>query len=286
MSLTNSLVVTEQDRDVGALRASVERLAAKVSRAEVEYDELSGAMDGTVKALEGEFPAYSRLFSDAAMSLTQLRAQWEEVEAEEQRRREEEAARRREEEAATVDDLGEAIDEMTEGWRKMEERARNRKERRAGGPKGTIAQLFRRLANLCHPDKTQDAHLHELFAKGKEARDAGDRAYVADLLLEAELHIAGTDAEAGRKIPDLMERLLERRENLTSQLYTWQTRASALRRTPVGQLHAMVNHSSPSVQAEGKNAFKAQLLKRVGDLESEATRLRQRLLDRDLTPVA
>lgn len=272
MSQTNSLALSDHASSAQEARDAVQQLAAEVTAAEQGFKDLEVSLEAKAKELERTFPAYAGLFTDAAMSMTRLQQQLEELE------RQDQAAREARARAAGV---GAGTPDMGDIGFDPDALPTTQKYR----PNGSMKQLYKRIANHCHPDKTADPYLHELFERAQQAREAKDKDLMRDIMLEVELHLAGVDSDAARKIPNLMERLMERREYLNKQLHLWNARTSRLRSTPMGQVYVMSEHTSPAVREQGRSLFKTQLLKRISELENAATQLRQRLLARDVEPV-
>lgn len=300
MSHMNSLVVIEQqDEELADLRAEVEQLTARSERVAAEYAELDEAMRATVDTLEAEMPAYKSLFDVTMEELVALRQQHRVVMEEHDAREAAMRAARAEQEgyAGESDEDDEDDDEagfaesMKARWRAQRERQQQQGGR---GPAGrgssrnprheSLTKMFRRLANLCHPDKTADTYLQGLFAKGMEAREASDRAALADLLLSAELHANGE--RTNQDSETLKKRLREQKAQLEVRVRHTEMRVTGLSQTPLGKIHQLHTSTRDPAKIRSRSSFKKMLTERVTQMESEATAIREWLVMNKETPVA
>jgi len=259
MSQTHSVVQTSYNND-HELRSEVKELADASEAAIADFESLSKELESRGKLLEGLYPSHSGLFTDAALTLTALRQQIAELAAAK-------AAKFAGQEAPHGDfDFN------------GQEQARPKHK-----PTGGLKKLFKTIASVCHPDKTDNETLNGFFTRAMEARDLGDIGELQEISLDLDMYQAGQDVD--RVIPDLMERLLGRRAHLSKQLTLWRLKTNQLRKTPLGQVYAMTEHSERTVQEQGKSLFKTFLLSRISELENQATSLRQQLLTQGHDPV-
>jgi hypothetical protein len=259
-SQANSVILSSHSNDHD-LRNEVKDLAAASAAAKSMFETLSKELEQRGKTLESLYPTHSGLFTDAALSLTALRQQMAEIASAQA------AKNANPDQPQTEFDPNDAGSFM---------------ERPKFKPKGGIKKLFKQVASVCHPDKTDNKTLNGFFTRALEARDAGDLAEMQEISLDLDMYQAGEDST--RVIPDLVERLLGRHAHLSKQVTLWNLKTNQLRKTPMGQVYAMTEHSERTVQEQGKSLFKTFLLGRIGELENEATTIRQMLMTQGHEP--
>ena len=258
-SLASAQATSDED-----LEATIASLLGQIKTHKHEYEVLDKKSTEVGDEFAELYPAYNDLYMAAAMSFNKVAAELDKVTRERESGNDDER----------VDDADDA--ERGQDGSSSSMKARNDLSGKGGDAPISVNKLYRRIAQLAHPDKTDDKSLHEMFMRAKEAKKANALSELISILASIK----------GEAIVD--DRTLVSEEDLRADQLT---RIAALRRelemvlisyrqlsnSPMAKVVDLVSAGTDMAKARAEILYKTTILDRAKQLETKASSMKQDL---------
>lgn len=256
------------DEDLGAAIAS---FLSQITDYKKEYDDLDKQSTDIGDKFAELFPVYNDLYTTAANDFNRAATDLDRL--------------KRAQEAWQVDDQEE---EPVRGQRHTRDYSNadvNNATRNDLSGKGSDApisvnKLYRRIAQLAHPDKTDDPKLHELFLQAKEAKKTKSLSELISILASITGEVVIDDetivSEEYRRAEQLSRVAALRRE-----LEMVQMRYNQLRSSPMAKIVELTAAGTVMAQAKAETLYKTTILDRAKQMEMKTSSLKQDLAFRE-----
>ncbi|MDK1290117.1 hypothetical protein [Pseudoalteromonas umbrosa] len=139
----------------------------------------------------------------------------------------------------------------------------------------SVNKLYRRIAQLAHPDKTDDSNKHTLFLEAKEAKKQGvlsELIRILALLTGDETRPEQLSQHQGQ---DALAEKLSRINVLRKELTLYRSQLMQLRNSPMARIVDLISTNTTLSITKAETLYKMTILQRVKELETNTSGIRQ-----------
>lgn len=255
-SLASAQATSDED-----LEAAIVSLLDQIKGYNAEYENLDKKSTEVGDSFAELFPAYNALYTEAAQNFNRIANDLADVTHKRSTGQKRESIDGHREDHS--DDRGEST------------KCYNAEGRGEAAPI-SVNKLYHKIAQLAHPDKTDDKTLHELFIKAKEAKKANALSVLIEVLIsiQGDAEIEGSPL---RNEEDLRAERLARIRTLRQELEAITFRYNQLKSSPMAKVVELVSAGTEMAKARAEILYKTTLLDRIRQLETKASSMKQDL---------
>lgn len=245
------------------LEATIALLLSQIKSYKHDYEALDKKSTEVGDEFAELYPAYNDLYMAAAMSFNSVAAELDRV--------------TREREAGDADErVDEADDEHDQDSSSSTMKAGNDLSGKGGDAPISVNKLYRRIAQLAHPDKTDDKSLHEMFMRAKEAKKANALSELISILasIKGEAIVDDRTLVSEEDLrADQLSRIAALRRELEMVLISYRQ----LSNSPMAKVVDLVAAGTDMAKARAEILYKTTILDRAKQLETKASSMKQDL---------
>lgn len=258
-SLASAQATSDED-----LEATIVSLLDQIKGYKAAYESLDKKSTEVGDSFAELFPSYNALYTEAALNFNRIAA---------------DLAGLAPDQETTQKRAGRGDDREEFG----SERSKQDKPDKPDKPDGrsdpapmSVNKLYYKIAQLAHPDKTDDPSLHELFIRAKEAKKTNALSVLIEILvsIQGDVEIEGASILSEE---DLRADRLARISTLRQELEAVTLRYNQLKSSPMAKVVDLALAGTEMAKARAEILYKTTLLDRVRMLETKASSMKQDL---------
>ncbi|MCP4528594.1 MAG: hypothetical protein GY833_22170 [Aestuariibacter sp.] len=253
-SVASALVTSDED-----LEATIVSLLDQITEYKREYERLDKKSIQAGDDLAERYPVYNDLYTAAAANFNRVAADLEKLSRADE---------------GTLDRAGSGQDHEKASNDDVEGSTCHDLSGKGDDAPISVNKLYRRIAQLAHPDKTKDTKLHALFLKAKDARKTKSLSELISILAT----ITGEDSIDNSSIiseADLRSEHLARIASLRRELEMVQMQYNQLRSSPMAKMVELLSTGSVIARSKAELMYKTSILDRAKQLETRAAGMMQ-----------
>lgn len=262
-SLASAQATSDED-----LEAAATSLLNQIKDYHSEYENLNKLCTEVGDSFAELFPSYNSLYTEAALNFNRLTADLANLS-------------RGKSEGQTPN----GSDDRREAPTGAKSSKPDKQADKGDATPASVNKIYRKIAQLAHPDKTNDTHLHELFIKAKEAKKNNALSELIGILvsIRGDVTIEGAPLQSEE---DIRADRLSRIGTLRRELEDITLRYNQLKSSPMSKVVDLVKAGTGMAKARAEIMYKTTVLDRVRVLETKASSMKQDLVFRGSLKVA
>lgn len=252
-SLASAQATSDED-----LEATIVSLLDQIKGYKAAYESLDKKSTEVGDSFAELFPSYNALYTEAALNFNRIAADLAGLVPDQ------ETTQKR---AGRGDDREEFGSERSK---------QDKPDGRSDPAPMSVNKLYYKIAQLAHPDKTDDPSLHELFIRAKEAKKTNALSVLIEILvsIQGDVEIEGASILSEE---DLRADRLARISTLRQELEAVTLRYNQLKSSPMSKVVDLALAGTEMAKARAEILYKTTLLDRVRMLETKASSMKQDL---------